>query len=123
MNRTALLLLSTAVVAGCTNSPARTSSSVTATGPAGAQVATVGMTDQRVFTPDVVKAVVGTLTLTAKNQGSTPHNLLFDTPGLGGTGTVAGQQSGTVTLVLRHAGTYTFTCTFHPGMAGRLVVS
>jgi plastocyanin len=81
------------------------------------------MNDKLQFTPNVVVARVGTLTLTIKNLGVVPHNLVYDTDGLGRTSSIAGGASQDLKTVFSKAGTYTFTCTFHAGMDGRVVVS
>ena len=126
MKRTlTLAALSVVLLAGCSSGSGTTKATgtVTSSGPATAQTAQVGMTDRLVFSPSTVNAKVGMLTLSAKNEGSTPHNLTFDDKSFGKTGTIAGKETKSVTLKLDKAGTYTFTCTFHEGMNGRVVVS
>lgn len=124
--RAALVALAaTALLAGCGGSGGSSggTGSVTTTGAAGAQTATVGMTDQLKFSPSTVQAKVGTVTLTVRNEGQVPHNLVFDDSALGKTGTVDGKSDTTLKVTLSKAGTYRFVCTFHPGMGGKVVVS
>lgn len=119
------LLTSVVLVAGCGGGSGEVSDqgTVTATGAADDQRATVGMNDKLQFAPNVVRAKVGTLTLTADNLGRVPHNLGFDADGLGKSGTIAGGAAEAVRTVFTKSGTFTFTCTFHSGMAGRVIVS
>ena len=91
---------------------------VTASGGA----ATVKGGDNLKFSPNVVDAKAGKLTLTFVNSGQVPHNLVFDDSGLGKTGTVDGGAKETLDVTFDKAGTYTFQCTFHPGMNGKVVV-
>ena len=99
------------------------SASVTTAGAADAQTATVDTTDKLVFVPDTVNARVGKVTLTVTNSGRIPHNLHFDEGALGKTGTVDGKESEPLEITFDKAGTFTFVCTFHPGMDGKVVVS
>lgn len=125
MKRTLTLALAAAVLSACSSgsSAPKDSGPVTAAGAADAQTATVGMTDKLVFSPTTVAAKVGTLTLSAKNEGNTPHNLTFDDAALGKTGTISGKQTKDVRVSFDKAGTFTFTCTFHEGMSGKVVVT
>lgn len=95
----------------------------TAAGDAGAQTVEVDSNDQLKFAPETINAKVGKLTLTNKNVGKIPHNLVFDDAALGKTGTVSGGESDELVLDLTKAGDYTFVCTFHSGMTGKVVVS
>lgn len=88
-----------------------------------AQTVTVDMNDKLRFVPSVVNAKVGTVTFDVSNVGQVPHNLVFDDSGLGKTGTVDGKESEPLKVVFGKAGTYTFQCTFHSGMTGKVVVS
>jgi plastocyanin len=126
MTRTPLLalLLVPALVAGCSGSDSGSSdTSVTTSGAASAQTATVGMNDKLKFDPNVVQAKVGTVTLSVDNLGKVPHNLVFDDESLGKTGTIAGKAKEPLKVTFAKAGTFTFVCTFHPGMTGKVVVS
>lgn len=123
-----LTLAATAVVllAACSSGSSggvSNTGSVAASGTVDAQTAQVGMTDKLVFSPSTVTARVGKLTLSAKNEGNTPHNLTFDDKSLGKTGTISGKETKDVTLSFDKAGTFTFTCTFHGGMNGKVVIS
>ena len=96
---------------------------VTATGPADAQVVEVVSNDQIEFEPATVNAKVGTLTLTHRNGGSIPHNLVFSDKSLGGTETLSGGKEEAITLTFQEPGTYDFVCTIHSGQDGKVVVS
>lgn len=129
MTRTLAALTALLLLAGCGSSGKGGSSgltvtgTVTASGAPGAQTARLQMTDGLQFTPNVVLARVGSLALTVENSGSIPHNLVFDDASLGKTDTVKGHGTATLTLPLTKAGTFRFTCTFHSGMDGKIVVT
>jgi plastocyanin len=125
VKRLAILALVPMLAVGCggASSKAKEGASVATTGEAAAQVATVDMTDSLVFTPDTVDAKVGTVTLTVNNLGVVPHNLVFDEQALGKTSTIDGKESAPLKVVFDKAGTFTFVCTFHSGMTGKVVVS
>jgi plastocyanin len=97
--------------------------SVTTTGAPGAQTATIGMNDKLRFVPTTVEAKVGKVGLEVKNLGRVPHNLHFDEASLGKTRTIDGNAAETMSLTFAKAGTFTFECTFHSGMTGKVVVS
>ncbi len=117
-------LAALALLGACSThaSSGRNVGAVTASGPPSAQQATVDMNDRLTFRPGTVKAVVGSLALTADNVGKIPHNLVFKDTALGRTSTVQGGTTATLHLVLTRPGTYQFVCTFHPGMEGKVVV-
>jgi plastocyanin len=132
MKRTLILVTAlscAATLAGCSGSSDNptvsggSSASVTTQGSADAQTATIGTTDNLRFTPTTVNAKVGKVTLTIDNQGNTPHNLHFDDSSLGKTPTIAGKASKPLQVTFSKAGTFTFLCTFHDGMTGKVVVS
>jgi plastocyanin len=114
------LLLAVALVAGC--------SSVgdlprPAAGPVDRQVARVVTDNSRLFLPNTVRALPGTLELTLENRGALAHNLVFDDRDLGRTPTVDGKSTATLTVRLRAPGVYTFTCTLHPGQDGQVIAT
>jgi plastocyanin len=122
-----LALLPLLALAACgspsdTNSPASGTGTGAASGPPSAQQFLVRGNDRDQFVPATVTAHVGTLTLTLQN-GGVPHNLTFDDRTLPGIGTVTGAATKSTTLTFDKPGTYTFQCTIHPGMAGKVVVS
>jgi plastocyanin len=80
------------------------------------------MTDDLTFVPNVIRAQVGTLALTAKNVGRVPHNLEFADSSKGKLTLVKGHATGTLTVPFATAGTYRFSCTLHSGMDGEVVV-
>lgn len=127
MKRTTALVAALSLAVACSGGggprKVEDNGSTDTTGTAAAQQAELGMEDTQVFRPNTVRARVGTLTLTVKNLGGVPHNLVFDDTSLGRTGTIDGRSSATLTLVLAKAGTFTFVCTFHPRMTGQVIVS
>jgi plastocyanin len=94
---------------------------VAAQGPADAQTATVTGTQQQMFSPSTITAKTGTLTLTLVRAGGVPHNLTFSDPSVGAPIPVSGPGTGTYRFA--KPGTYTFVCTIHEGMTGKVVVS
>ena len=108
---------------GSSSSGGSTEAGVAAAGPADAQTITVDSTDDLDFVPEVIEAKVGTLTITLGNSGQVSHNLVFDDPARPAIGTVTGGKSLSATYTFDTPGTYTFVCTFHNGMDGKVVVS
>lgn len=123
----ALLCLLTALsLVACTGTSSggdAAGEAVPAEGPADAQTITIDSTDRLDFVPAVVSARVGTLTITLGNSGQSPHNLVFDDSSLPAIGTVTGGKELSATYTFSAPGTYTFVCTFHNGMDGKVVVS
>lgn len=117
------LLLAACGSGGTSDRGDEAGASGTTTGAADAQAVTVGMTDSLTFNPSTVEARVGTVALTVTNLGNIPHNLEFDDKALGKTGTVDGKATEPLKVVFSKAGTFTFVCTFHGGMTGKVVVS
>jgi plastocyanin len=95
---------------------------VSASGAPSAQTVSLDMKDDLTFVPNVVDAKVGSLTISIENAGQIPHNLVFSDRSVGATGTIKGHSTGTLSVSLKKAGTYTFVCTFHSGMDGKVVV-
>lgn len=92
-----------------------------ASGAATAQQFFLRGNDKDEFVPKTFSAKVGTLDLTLQN-GTVPHNVVFDDDSLPGIPTISGDERKTTRLTFAKAGTYTFVCTIHPGMAGSVVV-
>lgn len=109
------------LLVACTNTRAGTEGSTT--GPPEAQTITIGMDDKLRYDPSTVKAKVGTVTLTVSNTGTVPHDLRFDGNDLGRTSSIDGDRSEDLSVVFPRAGTFTFVCTLHSGMDGKVVVS
>jgi plastocyanin len=125
--RTSLaLLVASVLLTGCggddKGGDLKVTGSVDAQGAGGQQTVAIDMTDDLTFVPNVIRAKVGTLALTAKNVGRIPHNLQFADASKGKLSTVKGRATGTLTVTFDTAGTYRFTCTFHHGMDGEVVV-
>lgn len=130
MSRTGWLVLPMLAVTACAGgggsggtSSVKANGTVAAAGSSAAQTAEVDGQDVLKFKPNVVTAKVGALTLTMKNTGQVPHNLEFDDSSLGKLGLVDGGRSKQLKLSFVKAGSYTFQCTIHPGMTGKVVVS
>lgn len=104
-----------------THGPDRTG---TAHGAPDAQRITVVGDAQMSFTPNVIKAHTGTLTITLKVTGDTPHDLAIRKLHAD-TGMVEKGKPGSVTVDLSRPGRYDFVCTYHEkeGMTGVLKVS
>ena len=127
MTRRPLALAATLLLAACGSGSDGGSfeetGRVTASGTGAEQVVALNMNDELEFVPNVVTAEVGTLALEAINVGKVPHNLVFDDKELASSDTIGGGKSQTVTLTFAEPGTYRFTCTFHDGMDGQVVVA
>lgn len=128
MIRTSPAVAAVVLLAACgggssSGSDLKVTGTVTASGAPEAQTVTLDMTDDLTFDPNVVNAKAGALTITLKNAGQIPHNLVFDEASVGATGTIDGGKTQTLSVRFDKAGTYTFTCTFHSGMDGKAEVS
>ena len=119
---TSVLLVVPLLLVSCSSSTKGTGS-VTTLGESGAQTATVDMKDDLKFHPSEVDARGGTVSLTVQNSGNVPHDLEFSDSSLGKTPTVDGKTSQKLKVTFTKSGTYAFVCTFHTGMAGKVVVS
>ena len=118
-----LLLLVACGSSGSGGSGLKVTGTVAATGTGEHQAAAIEMRDNLTFVPNVVTAQVGTLALSVRNAGRVPHDLVFAQAGLGSLSTVSGGRTGTLSLRFAQPGTYTFTCTIHHGMDGKVVVT
>lgn len=129
MTRFAALLASflaaSLMLASCSggSNDAEENGRVAAVGSGDAQTVALEMRDDLQFHPNVVTAQVGTLALTADNVGNVPHDLEFREKGLGAMALLRGGKSDTLSVRFNAPGTYTFVCTIHPGMDGRVIVA
>lgn len=76
------------------------------------------------FTPSVIRAKPGKLTITLRTSGGTPHDLEVD--GIGKQTTLVSQGGdASITVDLPKPGKYPFECTLHNklGMTGTILVS
>ncbi|NUR72312.1 MAG: hypothetical protein HOU81_15975 [Hamadaea sp.] len=74
--------------------------------------------------PDTVRATTGTIEITFRNSGVTPHDISVDTvPAVDG-GNVNGGDTRTVTVTVTQPGTYPMPCAYHvtSGMQGTLEI-
>jgi plastocyanin len=115
-------------VAACGNGAPATSSSGTGgggncPGTASASAATpdtkVSATDSLVFAPATATAKVGQV-VQWTNTGTVLHNVTFDQSCLTDS---SFQPGATWSIKFTQAGTYSYKCTIHPGMDGKLTVS
>lgn len=74
----------------------------------------------QVFQPGTLTVTAGT-TVTFEFQ-ALAHNVTFATVA-GAPANIGDTENASVTRVFATAGTYTFVCTLHPGMAGTVVVN
>jgi plastocyanin len=118
------------VLAGCggSSSPASGSAAASASpAPRGSQHITIEGTSGLKFTPMTIPVHAGKVSITLKDMGAYPHNVVI--PALGVTSkTVTGDPgAGSVsfTVTFKHRGRYAFHCQYHQsaGMVGVFVVS
>ena len=76
------------------------------------------------FDPGEITVPAGaTVRLTFTNKATVPHNLTFEDPIGAATDTVIDPgDSQTIEFTAPKPGEYTFVCTLHPGMEGKLLV-
>ena len=119
----AVAIAAVAVLAGCGGSSPPAPGSAAA----GSQHITIEGTSGLKFTPMTIPVHAGTVSITLKDMGAYPHNLVI--PALGVTSkTVTGDPgAGSVsfTVTFKHQGRYAFHCQYHQsaGMVGVFVVS
>jgi plastocyanin len=110
-----MLALALALVgcsSGSATTPTTTGSSTGGSSSAGATVVEKGFA----FDPATLEVKVGD-TVTFKNEDSAPHNVKIDGKELG-----TQDQGASVTWTASAAGSFPYTCTIHPSMAGEIVV-
>lgn|SRR5689334_4256896 len=121
MRRTVVACVLLAVAAaGCTNREPiqaqkpqeKKAVSASPADPNGVQHVTVTGNEQFRFSPAVINAKVGTLQVTLKTVGPTPHDLEIE-PFKANTGVVSTGASRSVTVTFSAPGSYRFVCTFH----------
>lgn len=118
----AVLLLATACSGGA-NEPASTSPSPATSSsnpaPGTADAGRITMEDFA-FSPANPQVAPGEK-ITVANEDSAAHTVTATEGDAFDTGSIAGGESGTFTAPSK-AGQYAFVCTFHPNMAGTLIV-
>jgi plastocyanin len=110
------LLLATVAIAACASIASLTPALAVAPPRAhAARTTTVTLKDIS-FKKSTVKITKGASVKWVWKDGDTPHNVTFATKHS------KTQKSGSYTLRFARAGTYTYHCTIHPGMNGKVVV-
>jgi plastocyanin len=109
------LLLAAALLAGCADNGDRRNDA--ASDPPAAGVTNVVAKDIS-FTPAAIEVRAGTEVTWSFQDGQVPHNVHGD-----GWGSGDPQRSGTFRHTFDQPGTYTYACTLHPQMTGRVVVT
>jgi plastocyanin len=110
------LLLAAALLAGCADNGDRRNDDAASEPPA-AGVTNVVAKDIS-FSPAAVEVRAGTEVTWSFQDGQVPHNVHGD-----GWGSGDPQRSGTFRHTFDQPGTYTYACTVHPQMTGRVVVT
>jgi plastocyanin len=109
------LLLAAVLLAGCADNGDRHNQA--ASEPPAAGVTEVVVKDMR-FSPAAIQVPAGTEVTWSFQDGQVPHNVHGD-----GWGSGEPQRSGTFRHTFDRPGTYDYTCTLHPRMTGRVVVT
>jgi plastocyanin len=86
----------------------------------GTPTANIAATSQLSFAPTAATVAKGGV-IQWKNTGSIAHNVTFDSQSALTSGTL--QQGDTWQVQFTVAGTYSYHCTFHPGMNGQVTVT
>ncbi len=89
----------------------------------GTPVATIDATSALKFEPDTTTAKVGDVILFKNTSSGIPHNVTFDDASASSATSATLQFGDTWSVKFSTAGTYTYNCTFHPGMKGTLTIS
>ena len=112
-----VVLAAAVILAGCGGSDDGASAATTSGDQAGADAATVKMTDMT-FDPQTITVAAGT-TITWVNEDSVSHNAVADDESWG---TDIFGEGGSASIAFDTPGTYTYNCTLHAGMVGTVVV-
>jgi plastocyanin len=91
----------------------------------GVQRITVTVDDRLRYDPALIHARIGTVELTVRNTGSTPHTLVVPDLGPGaGVDNLDGGRVQTIRLTFTRPGRYAFDCAYHVanGMTGTIEV-
>lgn len=111
------LLLAAALLAGCADNGDRRHNAASASEPPATDVTNIVAKDIS-FTPAAIQVPAGTEVTWSFNDGQVPHNVHGD-----GWGSGDPQRSGTFRHTFDQPGAYTYACTLHPRMTGRVVVT
>jgi plastocyanin len=110
------LLLATGAVATCASVASLTPALAAAPPRAHAASTTTVTLKDISFKKSTIKIAKGASVKWVWKDGDTPHNVTFAAKHR------KTQKSGSYTLRFARAGTYTYHCTIHPGMNGKIVV-
>ena len=88
----------------------------------GTPATTIQATDSQVFAPSPAQAKVGQVVQWSAN-GTLMHTVTFDSSNASCLTDPALNPGSTWEVKFTQAGTYTYTCTIHPGMNGSITVS
>lgn len=103
-----------------TSEPTTTSSPATAGDPGSASQQVAASIKDFAFAPDPITLAAGG-TITWTNDDTANHTVTFDDPSVTSSDTLG--RGATFPATFPAAGTYTYHCSFHPGMQGTVTVS
>jgi plastocyanin len=109
-----VVLLAAVLLAGCADGGVRPNDA--ANDPPATRELEVVAKDNR-FSPAAIQVPAGTEVTRRFEDGLVPHNVVGE-----GRGFKEPQRSGTFRHAFERPGTYTYACTLHPGMTGRVAV-
>jgi len=107
-------MLLTSAAGGCSTGNKTTQSTTSATTPGGSNV----ILSNFAFSPSTLTVAVGT-TVTWTNKDASSHTVTSDT-GVFNSGGMS--QNATYSYTFNTAGTFSYSCTIHPGMKGKIIV-
>src|SRR5262245_7228617 len=115
MRPTIFAVILAVIAIACSDDTQSASASCSSSGAA----ATVGATDGRVFSPTSATVTAGQ-SVCWQNNGTIPHNVTSSSGP-----SFAGDLAAGATFVRQFptAGTFTYSCTLHPGMNGTITVN
>ena len=118
MPRAALILCLLAFAAGCGGDEEPEAEAQPAASPAAAEQATVAI-EEFTFVPGDITVSAGAK-VTWSNADASNHNVVFDDEAQKGIPNIREGQKGTATF--SEAGSFSYVCSYHPGMEGTVVV-
>ena len=112
----------TLIVAGCSSSKSSTSTPPAGSATSSSSSTSAGGITISGFSYSGELTVKAGATITVTNKDSVPHTVTDKATNKFDSGSISGGGTGTFTAPST-PGTYNFGCTFHPSMAGKLVVT